>query len=108
MRIVLALCCLAMVSGCATIYQTDNTVMAEGFNYVYKDYVVEITSDPSGAKIDWNGTYIGTTPLQQVLNGHRGMAAPVVITAHAVAPGQGCETKVFSGTGPLPRQIHFN
>ena len=107
-KVLIACCALALVSGCASIDQAQNTCMREGLNYVYKDYVVAITSEPSGAKVDWNGEYIGDTPLQRVLNDRRGMCAPAVITVHAVSAGQKCRTKKFAGTEPLPREIHFD
>ena len=109
MRKMLLACCLAaLVSGCGTMNPMENSCMSEGFNHVYKDYVKDVTSDPPGAKIDWNGEYVGTAPLKRVLNGRRGIAAPVVVTAHAVSPGQRCETRAFPGNEPLPREIHFD
>lgn len=109
MKEALILCCLVLiVSGCGTMSQMDNSVVSEGFRQVYKDYVVDVTSDPSGAKITWNGEHIGTTPLKRVLNGRRGMAAPAVVTAHAAPPDQRCQTKSFAGTSALPAEIHFD
>ena len=106
---VLLFCCLVLgVCGCASIYQDTNTVMPEGFNRVYKEYTVSVTSEPSGARIDWNGQYIGTTPLSRVLNDRRGMAAPAVITAHAVAGCPRCKTISIPGTEEIPREIHFD
>jgi len=109
MRRIVLLCFLIFcVCGCASIYQDTNTVMSEGFNHVYKEYTVAVTSEPSGAKIDWNGQYIGTTPLSRVLNDRRGMCAPAVITAHAVAGCPRCKTISIPGTGQIPREIHFD
>jgi len=109
MKRALFVCCLAvLISGCGTMNVMDNSCMSEGFNYVYKEYTIDVTSDPAGAKIDWNGEYVGTTPLKRVLNGRRGMAAPAVVTAHAVSQGQRCQTRAFPGNEPLPREIHFD
>lgn len=109
MNKVLLVCFAAvLVCGCGTMNQMDNSVMSEGFRQVYKDYVIDVTSDPPGAKVTWNGEYIGTTPLKRVLNGRRGMCAPAVVTAHAVAPDQRCRTQSFAGTSALPTEIHFD
>jgi hypothetical protein len=105
----LLLCCFVLlVSGCGTMNQMDNSVVSEGFRQVYKDYVIDVTSDPPGAKITWNGEHVGVTPLKRVLNGRRGMAAPAVVTAHAAAPDQRCQTQSFAGTSALPNEIHFD
>lgn len=109
MKKVLFVCCAAvLISGCGTMSQMDNSVVSEGFRQVYKDYVIDVTSEPAGAKVSWNGEYIGTTPLKRVLNGRRGMAAPAVVTAHAVTPDGRCQTQSFAGTSALPREIHFD
>ncbi len=104
----LVCCAVLLVSGCGTMNQMDNSVVSEGFRQVYKDYVIDVTSDPPGAKVTWNGEYVGTTPLKRVLNGRRGMAAPAVVTAHSAAPDQRCQTKSFAGTSALPNEIHFD
>ncbi len=109
MKKVLFACCLAaLVSGCGTMHQMENSVMSEAFSHVYNDYTIDVTSDPPGAKIDWNGEYVGVTPLKRVLNGRRGIAAPAVVTAHAVSPAQSCQTKSFPGHVALPAEIHFD
>ncbi len=109
MKKVFFICCAAvLIAGCGTMNQMDNSVVSEGFRQVYKDYVIDVTSDPPGAKVAWNGEYIGTTPLKRVLNGRRGMAAPAVVTAHAPTPDQKCQTQSFPGTSALPNQINFD
>ena len=107
-KVVLVICMAFLVSGCSTVIQTNNSVVTEGFNHVYKDYVIDVTSDPPGAKVDWNGKAAGVTPFQRVLNDRRGMAAPAVVTAHSPVQGKRCQTQDFAGTGPLPREIHFD
>jgi uncharacterized protein YceK len=109
MKKILFLCSVVvLISGCGTISTMNNSCVSEGFNHLYNDYVIDVTSDPPGAKIDWNGEYIGTTPLKRVLNGRRGMAAPAVVTAHAVSSAQSCQTQNFPGSEPLPTEIHFD
>jgi len=109
MRLALLVCCLAVfVSGCGTMHQMENSCVSEGFNHVYKDYTIDVTSDPPGARIDWDGEYVGTTPLKRVLNGRKGIAATTVVTAHAVSEGQCCQTKHFDADVALPNQIHFD
>ncbi len=107
MRIVMMLCAVALLSGCASIYQTNNSVMAEGLLYVYKDYVVDITSEPSGAKITWNGEDAGTAPTKRVLNGRRGMCAPAVVTATWEGTDKKPKTINIPGTAPIPRELNF-
>jgi hypothetical protein len=97
-----------VLSGCGTMNPMQNSCMSEGFNHVYTDYTIDVTSEPPGAKVDWNGQYVGVTPLKRVLNGRRGMAAPTVVTVHAVSQGQRCETRAFPGNEPLPREMHFD
>jgi hypothetical protein len=102
-------CCLAVfVCGCSTPFQTNNSVMSEGPNHVYKDYVIDVTSDPPGAKVDWNGKPAGVTPFQRVLNGRRGMCAPAAVTAHTPVEGKRCQTQRFDGCKALPRVISFD
>lgn len=109
MRYLTALSVLVLcVCGCATIYQDQNTVMNEGFNQVYKDYMVKIMSEPAGAKVYWNERYIGTTPVSRVLDGHRGMCAPAVIRVHADGNGKYCRVMKFSSTDQIPREIYFD
>jgi len=109
MKSVIVLFCLTvMVSGCASLSQDANTVMTEGFNHVYKEYVVGITSDPPGSRIEWNGQDIGTTPLKRILDGMRGMAAPAVIKAYSPCCGNCCQVRKIAGNEPIPREIHFD
>ena len=107
-RILIVLCLPLLVCGCSTVIQTNNSVVAEGFNHVYKDYVIDINSEPAGARVEWNGKPAGVTPFQRVLNDRRGMCAPAIVTAHSPVDGKRCQSKSFAGTGPLPREIHFD
>lgn len=112
MRNAILVFCLAglatLAAGCSTTIQTNNSVVTEGFNHVYKDYVINVTSDPAGAKVDWNGQAAGVTPFQRVLNDRRGMCAPAIVTAHSPVDGKRCQSRSFAGTEPLPREIHFD
>jgi len=70
--------------------QKNNSIISNPYaNYLeYRNYEVEIISDPPGAKIELNDGYIGETPLDYVFNGTIGSLATTVIRALPVASGQ--------------------
>lgn len=107
-RILLVLCVAVFVSGCTALNQGSNSVRSDGLNHEYQDYVVNVRSNPPGAKIEWNGEVIGVAPLQRVLNGTRGLAAPAVIKAYPVYPGQRILTRAIPGNEPIPDTIEFD
>lgn len=96
------------VSGCASLNQGDNSVRFDGLGQTYQDYVVYVTSNPPGAKIEWNGECIGTAPLQRVLKGYRGMAAPTVIKAYPAFEGARVMVRRIPGNEPIPQNIDFD
>jgi hypothetical protein len=96
------------MAGCVSLNQGDNSVRTDGPNHLYQDYVVNITSNPPGARIEWNGETIGNAPLQRVLNGTRGLAAPAVIKAYPVNPGARVMVRRIAGDEPIPDTIDFN
>lgn len=101
-------------TGCATITQPPNSVVARRnpYNifpfYSYKDYEIEIISDPPGAKIEWNNEYLGEAPLEQVLTGDMGSLTSIMVIANPVYPGQYVQHKLFTGDKPIPKRIYFN
>lgn len=113
-KIIALLALVVLISGCATS-QEPNTVfktvdffydMAE---YHYKDYEIEIISEPPGAKIEWNNEFIGTTPLKKIINGTGGFGR-FIIKAYPISGGQYVQTKILTSMydNPLPRKIYFD
>lgn len=101
-------------TGCATITQPPNSVVTRmnPYNlfpsYSYKDYEIEIISDPPGAKIEWNNEYLGEAPLEQVLTGDMGFLTSIMVIANPVYPGQYVQHKLLTGDKPIPKRIYFN
>lgn len=105
---------LLILCGCATEpipydYYRFNDIIGD---YTYNDYKIEITSEPSGARIEWNGDYIGVTPLEYVVKGlpkpKAGDLYGVIIKAELVAPIKSTKIKTLTTLQPLPRSIHFD
>lgn len=99
-------------TGCATIEpeQPSNTVILKyhGYQpyYSYKDYEIEIISEPLGARIEINNEYIGQTPMSHTSSWVSGVE-PVTIIAYPIYPGQYTQTKVILNR-PAPHRIFFD
>ena len=104
-KLLLILLCVTFV-GCATI--PPNSYQQTPYGFTYNNYEIEIISEPSGAKIEWNNDYIGTTPLKRILNGDNSTLSSVEIIAHPVYEGQRAQTKKISGWNPFPKTIYFD
>jgi hypothetical protein len=73
--------------------------------------LLEIISDPAGAKIEINNDYVGETPWRgwfQRGGGSFGVYDVVTITAFPISPGQYTQTKVIGPLQAMPRRIYFN
>ena len=88
--------------------QKDNTAIWDFPCTRYKNYAVEITSEPSGAKIEINQGYVGETPLRYTFNGSVGLAAYTTIRALPISAGQNTQTKIFRGNEIIPARIYFD
>ncbi len=104
---VLLMVCL-IVSGCATPTKPNSVTSGFYGGFDYKQYKVQIISEPPGAKIEIDNDYVGTTPLTQVLDGHVGMFTTSVIKAYPIEQGQYVQTKIIYGNQHMPRKIYFN
>lgn len=108
--------CLGLI-GCATLQQREqepNTCIFIADSYFplasywsYKDYEIEIISDPPGAKIEWDNEYIGVTPLKKIMNGIRTWRKEIIVKAYPTLPGQYVQIK-YLYENPLPRKIYFD
>jgi hypothetical protein len=107
-RLSVLLCALFVVSGCASLDQGTNSVRTDGPGHLYQDFVVNVVSNPPGARIEWNGECIGNAPLQRVLNGTRGCAAPTVIKAYPAFEGARVMVRRIPGNEPIPDTIEFD
>ena len=90
-------------------------------NYDQWFYPTYIESDPPGARIEVNGEYVGTTPLQitlprmyrsawlgLLLGGQRIVSAdPLTIMAYPIHSGQYTQTKYIGMDQATPRHIFF-
>ena len=81
-----------------------------------KEVAMEILSDPSGARIEVNDEYAGTTPCTVKIpaNIKGEFTRRTIIRATPVADGQYPQTKIFSGGNEdmendlVPKRILFN
>jgi len=73
----------------------------------------EILSDPTGAKIEIDNKYVGTTPLTVTLErecdwyNYRGAINPIIIKAEPTNSGQFSQYKTIKQSDTLPRRIAF-
>jgi hypothetical protein len=109
-KILFLLLCLGL-AGCATIpYQKmpPNSYYRDihGESW-YKDYEIEIISDPPGAKIEWDNEYMGETPCKIIFKGRWLGIKPIIVIAYPTQPGQYSQIKALN-RNPLPRKIYFN
>lgn len=95
------------LSGCSTpLKPAFNSYTTDALFYNYNNYEIEIISDPSGVKIEWDNNLIGVTPLKRVINGETGFVNYAIIKAYPVYNGQYVQTKIIEH--PFPRTIYFN
>jgi hypothetical protein len=70
-----------------------------------------VISDPPGARIEVNGSYVGPAPvdvtLPQTANRHR-LKGRTIILAMQVAPGQKLQEKVLQNHQQIPSQVLFD
>lgn len=108
---IVLLAMLLTLQGCATTQESNTSRFwgDGGFGKMqYKDYQIEIISEPSGAKIEVDNNYIGETPLIYTGNGDLGPFNTVVVKAYPTEIGQYTQTKILSGKNILPRKLYFD
>lgn len=106
-----------MLSGCASLLysgmrENSSKYYSDGCGgryFFYKNYEIEIISDPPGAKIEWDGDYIGITPLKHTINGpYNGPDSFIRIVAYPIYDGQQTQVKFTRLNKFLPRKIYFD
>lgn len=86
-----------------------NSSEDDGFSILYNEYEINIISDPPGAKIEWDGDLIGTTPYKYIVTGRRGKGSGItVVKAYPIKEGQYLQTKFLYPNAFLPKTIYFN
>ena len=71
--------------------------------------VVEITSDPSGAHVEFVGAYLGTTPLKKEVARGRNEWSNRIYASQVKASLGGCsEVKTIPKSTDTPDRIFFN
>ena len=100
------LICVPFISGCATV-NPNSYIWDTWYNQIfYNNYEIEFISNPPGAKIEFNNTYIGDAPLIQKLNGYQ--SGTTVITAIPIYPNQYTQTKTIRSNQAVPRRMYFD
>ena len=85
-----------------------NNYWYNGKSYEYNEYEIEITTEPTSAKIRWDGKTIGTTPFVYRFSGVLDVDDRVVVSAIPIdekLPSQEATLRVRT---ELPRKIHFD
>lgn len=110
----LILLCL-LLEGCAISRGVQKFVVKEGAckkmskAIYYKDYDIQIVSEPSGIKIEWDNEYLGKTPLTYTYTEMRPLwASAITVKAFPLYKGQGEQIKVLAGDKIIPATLHFD
>ena len=85
-----------------------NNYWYNGKSYEYNEYEIEITTEPTSAKIRWDGKTIGTTPFVYRFSGVLDVDDRVVVSAIPIdekLPSQEATLRIRT---ELPRKIHFD
>ena len=85
-----------------------NNCWASEDSYDYNQYEIEITSSPKSAKIEFGQEQIGATPMVYAFTGTIHNDDYLVVRAVPFDRSADAKEKIFKGTMPLPRKIHFN
>ena len=95
-----------LISGCAGIMLERGRHLEKNSYHYYNEYEVEIVSDPPGAEIEWDGEYVGQTPVTYKLTGRKSFINKAVVKAYPIESGQYMQTKVLRH--PVPKKIYFD
>ena len=85
-----------------------NNYWYNGKSYEYNEYEIEITTEPTSAKIRWNGKTIGTTPFVYRFSGVLDIDDRIVVSAIPVADNLPAQEATLRVRTELPRKIHFD
>ena len=85
-----------------------NNYWYNGKSYEYNEYEIEITTEPTQAKIRWNGKSIGTTPFVYRYSGILDIDDRVVVAAIPMDDKLPAQEATLRIRTELPRKIHFD
>ena len=85
-----------------------NNYWYNGKTYEYNEYEIEITTEPTSAKIRWNGKTIGTTPFVYRFSGVLDVDDRVVVSAIPIDEKLPAQEATLRIRTELPRKIHFD
>ena len=85
-----------------------NNYWYNGKSYEYNEYEIEITTEPTSAKIRWNGKAIGTTPFVYRFSGVLDVDDRVVVSAIPIDEKLPAQEATLRIRTELPRKIHFD
>ena len=85
-----------------------NNYWYNGKSYEYNEYEIEITTEPTSAKILWNGKTIGTTPFVYRFSGVLDVDDRVVVSAIPIDEKLPAQEATLRIRTELPRKIHFD
>ena len=85
-----------------------NNYWYNGKSYEYNEYEIEITTEPTSAKIRWNGKTIGTTPFVYRFSGVLDVDDRVVVSAIPIDEKLPAQEATLRIRTELPRKIHFD
>ena len=112
--LVLIICLCLSVSGCAAkhgiqmLIAPENSGKRVSKSFYYKNYEIEILSEPPGASIEWNNEYLGETPLTYTYDGMRRLKrSEVIVKAYPKDKSQKEQVKVLESNVKLPSKICF-
>lgn len=125
-RVILLIAMCLTLSSCETVrsIQNDERFSTVGFfelnpvqpnnywyngkSYEYNEYEIEMTAEPTSAKIRWNGKSIGTTPFVYRFSGVLDIDDRVVVSAMPIDENLPAQEATLRIRTELPRKIHFD
>jgi len=100
-----------LLSGCAAAstgsFIEDNGYIIEGDNVHFRDYLINVATDPPGAKIYIDGSYLGKTPFTLRRDGIYNRSAYMNVEAIPLHEGEYPQRKSFP-LDYLPHEIYFD
>lgn len=96
---------LIILSSCKVTAPLGGFVYKKNVGY-YNHYLIEVTSEPSGAIIEWNNQYMGTTPCKIEYSGELSFFSRITLVASPKGSGQYEQIKILKNQ--VPSKIYFN
>ena len=98
-------CCLLFlilsILGCSHI-QSDKAITP-----IHLSRCIRIFSEPPGAEIEVDGTYVGETPTILMVQSEKYTRKPIVIVAHPFSSEQNLQRRIIRPPSAIPHEIYF-